>query len=91
MSTKLAAKISHHSKFFAFPRLPRCNIGFVRVHVEARQLVLFIGAVALAACWVVYRKEKFSWILQDILGFAFRYVKRVATVHTFVCFNSLLF
>ncbi|XP_045030061.1 LOW QUALITY PROTEIN: signal peptide peptidase-like 2B [Daphnia magna] len=52
-------------------KLPRCNIGFVRVHVEARQLVLFIGAVALAACWVVYRKEKFSWILQDILGFAF--------------------
>ena len=63
-----------------FPlRLPRCDAGFVRVHVEARQLLLFIGAVALAACWVVYRKEKFAWILQDILGFAFRYVKRAIT------------
>ncbi|XP_046451496.1 signal peptide peptidase-like 2B [Daphnia pulex] len=52
-------------------KLPRCDAGFVQVHVEVRQLVLFIGAVTLAVCWVVYRKEKFAWILQDILGFAF--------------------
>lgn len=52
-------------------KLPSCNLSFVQIHVEVRQLVLFIASVSLAASWVVYRKEKFAWILQDILGFAF--------------------
>jgi hypothetical protein len=58
---------------FQMIRLPSCNLSFVQIHVEVRQLVLFIASVSLAASWVVYRKEKFAWILQDILGFAFRY------------------
>ena len=48
-------------------------MSFMRIHVQVRQFVLLVGAVVLAACWVVYRKESFAWILQDILGFAFRY------------------
>ena len=59
--------------FLLIIRLPSCNLSFVQIHVEVRQLVLFIASVSLAASWVVYRKEKFAWILQDILGFAFRY------------------
>lgn len=54
-------------------RLPSCNLSFMRIHVQVRQFILLVGAIALAACWVVYRKESFAWILQDILGFAFRY------------------
>lgn len=64
-------------------RLPRCNWGFVRINVEVRQFLLFVFAVSIAACWVVYRKEKFAWILQDLLGFAFRCAKKIMQVHIF--------
>jgi len=39
--------------------------------LQIRSIVLLMGAISLAACWVVYRKESFSWILQDILGICF--------------------
>ncbi|KAK2718569.1 hypothetical protein QYM36_005786 [Artemia franciscana] len=35
------------------------------------QIVLFTIACSLSVVWVVYRKESWAWILQDILGVAF--------------------
>lgn len=56
-----------------FIRLPLCNLSCIQMHAEIRQLFLFAGAVSLSACWLYYRKEHFSWVLQDVLGVAFRY------------------
>jgi len=52
-------------------KLPICNVSCIRMHAEIRQIFLFVGAVSLSACWLYYRKEHFSWVLQDILGVAF--------------------
>ena len=35
------------------------------------QLILLIASLSLSITWFVYRKESFSWILQDLLGVCF--------------------
>lgn len=55
------------------PQLPRCNFYLFSLHMELRQFVLFVLSVALSVVWVVFRKEDWAWVLQDILGILFRY------------------
>ena len=70
----IATFISHNVLFILLLiRLPICNLSCIRMHAEIRQIFLFVGAVSLSGCWLYYRKEHFSWVLQDILGVAFRY------------------
>ncbi|GFX36698.1 signal peptide peptidase-like 2B [Trichonephila clavipes] len=40
-------------------------------HIDFRQVLLVSFAIAISIYWVIIRKEKYSWILQDILGVAF--------------------
>ena len=62
----------HHFLPFLI-RIPIWDNRCCLLKLQIRSIVLLMGAISLAACWVVYRKESFSWILQDILGICFRY------------------
>ncbi len=53
-------------------QLPRCNLYFCVMHLELRQFILLLGSIALAVVWVVFRKEDWAWMLQDLLGIMFR-------------------
>ncbi|XP_064487429.1 signal peptide peptidase-like 2A [Ornithodoros turicata] len=39
--------------------------------LEVRQAFLLGGALALSISWIIFRHDKISWILQNILGFCF--------------------
>ncbi|GIY68687.1 signal peptide peptidase-like 2B [Caerostris extrusa] len=47
----------------------RC--GSSSCHIDFRQVLLVAFAIAVSVFWVIVRKEKYAWILQDFLGVAF--------------------
>merc|ERR1712212_1210938 len=51
--------------------LPRINLYLCILQLELRQLVLLLSSIATTVSWFVFRKEDWSWILQDILGIMF--------------------
>merc|ERR1712055_815812 len=51
--------------------LPRMNLYLCILQLELRQLVLLLTSIATTVSWFVFRKEDWSWILQDILGIMF--------------------
>ncbi|UYV62430.1 hypothetical protein LAZ67_2000510 [Cordylochernes scorpioides] len=54
------------------PCWPRIMLGkLFRVNLELKQIVFFAMAASLSISWLIYRKHKFAWILQDILGLFF--------------------
>lgn len=53
-------------------RTPYFNIYLVRGTLELRQILLLLFSIGVTVVWVVMRKEPWAWILQDILGIAFR-------------------
>jgi len=52
-------------------RLPRCNLYLCRLQLEFRQFLLLLVSVGTAATWLIFRKEDWSWMLQDFLGILF--------------------
>merc|ERR1719290_679235 len=52
-------------------KLPRCNLYLCVLQLELRQLLLLLVCLGTAATWLVFRKEDWSWILQDFLGIMF--------------------
>ncbi|KAB7495360.1 Signal peptide peptidase-like 2B, partial [Armadillidium nasatum] len=52
-------------------RTPYFNIYFIRGVLELRQIILILFSASLPIIWFIFRKEPYSWILQDILGIAF--------------------
>ncbi len=60
----------------AFPscptvQLPRCNVYLFALNMELRQFALLLFSVALSVVWLVFRKEDWAWMLQDLLGILF--------------------
>jgi len=51
--------------------LPRINLYLCILQLELRQLVLLLSSIATTVSWFVFRKEDWSWILQDFLGIMF--------------------
>jgi len=39
--------------------------------MELRQALLLAGSISISTIWLVFRKEEWAWILQDILGILF--------------------
>jgi len=52
-------------------RLPRLNLYLCILQLEFRQLLLLVASISTAAVWFYFRKEEWSWIVQDILGIMF--------------------
>merc|ERR1711902_215602 len=38
---------------------------------ELRQALLLVASISISVVWLVFRKEDWAWILQDILGILF--------------------
>ena len=51
------------------PSFVLCSVRFGRMYCY--QLILLVCAISLSITWFVFRKESFSWILQDLLGVCF--------------------
>jgi len=56
---------------FPVVTLPRMNLYLCILQLELRQLVLLLSSIATTVSWFVFRKEDWSWILQDFLGIMF--------------------
>lgn len=52
-------------------RLPRVNLYICILQLELRQFFLLLISVGTAATWFIFRKEEWSWIIQDFLGIMF--------------------
>jgi len=52
-------------------RLPRCNLYLCIINMELRQALLLVASISISVVWLVFRKEDWAWILQDILGILF--------------------
>ncbi|GFY38131.1 signal peptide peptidase-like 2B [Trichonephila inaurata madagascariensis] len=61
-------------------------------HIDFRQVLLVSFAIAISIYWVIIRKEKYSWILQDILGVAFciHMLKSIRLPSLKICFVLLV-
>ncbi|GBN53469.1 Signal peptide peptidase-like 2B [Araneus ventricosus] len=61
-------------------------------HIDFRQVLLVAFAIAISVFWVVVRKEKHAWVLQDILGVAFciHMLKSIRLPSLKICFVLLV-
>ncbi|KAF8764894.1 signal peptide peptidase-like 2B [Argiope bruennichi] len=61
-------------------------------HIDFRQVLLVAFAIAISVFWVVIRKEKHAWVLQDILGVAFciHMLKSIRLPSLKICFVLLV-
>lgn len=60
---------------------PRCNLLLCTLNLELRQFILLSISITLGVIWAVYRNSDWAWILQDLLGIAFRFAK-LPSVHS---------
>ncbi|GIY83587.1 signal peptide peptidase-like 2B [Caerostris darwini] len=68
----------------------RC--GSSSCHIDFRQVLLVAFAIAVSVFWVIVRKEKYAWILQDFLGVAFciHMLKSIRLPSLKICFVLLV-
>ncbi|GFT57891.1 signal peptide peptidase-like 2B [Nephila pilipes] len=61
-------------------------------HIDFRQVLLVSFAIAISIFWVIIRKEKHAWILQDVLGVAFciHMLKSIRLPSLKICFVLLV-
>lgn len=52
-------------------KLPAIRCGNNVVELDVKQIILLTLSFSTSVTWVVLRREKYSWILQDVLGVAF--------------------
>lgn len=67
----LALDLFERSACFTRHRIPPNKIPLLRSRPSYLSILLYLACGAFATVWAVYRKENFSWILQDILGASF--------------------
>lgn len=48
-----------------------CRLGSIMCNIDFRQVILVGFSIAVSVWWLVERKQKYAWILQDILGVTF--------------------
>jgi len=62
---------SYQIKWLPIAKLPRVNLYLCVLQLELRQLILLLLSLGTAATWFIFRKQDWSWIIQDLLGIMF--------------------
>jgi len=63
--------LSYRVSWLPVITLPRVNLYLCILQLELRQLFLLLASISTAATWFVFRKEDWSWMIQDFLGVMF--------------------